>query len=762
MTLRAWERGRCALTHEGTDRRNCTEHAPVNTIPRRGTGLRRALTAGLAVGITLGIAANANAAFPGANGKVAFQAITPDGDDRTNDLTDIYVVNPDGTGLTNLTQTPASSEGASDWSPDGSKIAFVVNSGGTPAIAYMNADGTGVTTIPGTGNAASPNSGVLSWSPDGTMIAYSTAIQGIRIVQLDGTIVRTISPAGFSNFGGVEWSPDGTQLVFDARPDDPTPPEIFRINADGTGSPTRLTNNTTFDTSPDWSPDGTRITWNDNNDRGNPGIAVMPADDGDPETRITTADSQNYRPAFAPDGTKIAHALAGTGLDRTLRVVNPDGTGNAAVGSVNLTDLFNPDWQPVKPVASKPIVVKNVVDPQIRAVTGFEVLKSASTKAGWDAKDGSLRVDYRVEVRRTLTRRGASFGQVQVSNPNPFAVSISPSIAQPGATCDLVDATGTALTGPVTVAANGGATFLFACSAPAVPAASVTSTATVAWSVNGTAQSPVSDAKQLSWEDAQEVTEGPTSVKVTDTMSGKATKVLAEDLSEPAIFRYRTFIKPGQKCRTYKNTARLLQGSVLVPFGSGIGPLPEPKVLDEDFTTVRVCPQVKDEDPSPKDPPVVTVDNGDGAKPAPTRPVDNPKVDPITDPKGGPAKLRVTKTPSVKATAKGGIVTWAITVKNTGKSDLDDVVITDRLPKGLVAVSDAKAPLQKSKRGKRVVSFSVGDLLVGQSVTIRVATRVTGRTGRICNVASATADNAKARGVVSCVRIAKPVPVAAE
>lgn len=402
-----------------------------------------------------------------------------------------------------------------------------------------------------------------------------------------------------------------------------------------------------------------------------------------------------------------------------------------------------------------PLTVKNVVDAQIRATTGFEVLKSASTKAGWDEKDGSLRVDYRVEVRRTLARRGASFGQVQVTNPNGFEVSVSPSIAQPGATCDLVDDRGTPLSGPVSVAGNGGALFLFACSAPAVPSGSVTSTATVAWSVNGTAQSPVSDARALSWDGVQEVTEGPTSVKVTDTMSGKATKVLAEDLSEPAIFRYRTFIRPGQKCRTYKNTARLLEGSVLVPFGGSLTPLPEPKVLDEDFTTVRVCPPPKD-DPSPKDPPLVVIDNGDGAKPVDPTPVDNPRGEVISDPKGGGAKLRVTKTASVKRAVKGSVVIWSITVKNTGTSDLDEVVIRDLLPKGLVAVTDVKAPLQKAKRGKKVVTFSAGDLLRGQEVTIRVATRAT-RTGRICNIAQAEAGNARSHRAIGCVRIGTPV-----
>ena len=265
----------------------------------RGTGLRRALTASLAVGITLGAVASANAAFPGANGRIAVTALNVDGDERTSDRTDIFTVKPDGTGLTNLTNSINASEDAADWNADGTRIAFTrLATADQNGVWYMNADGTGQTLIPGTGNAKLQSPASVSWSPDGTMVAYSLAVGGIRIVKLDGTVVRTLTPAGLSEFGGVEWSPDGTQLAFDARPDDPTPPEIYRINADGTGSPTRLTDNTDFDTAPDWSPDGTRITWNGNTS-GNPVIKIMPADDGDPETTLSPVSAQSYRPAFS-------------------------------------------------------------------------------------------------------------------------------------------------------------------------------------------------------------------------------------------------------------------------------------------------------------------------------------------------------------------------------------------------------------------------------------------------------------------------------
>ena len=58
----------------------------------------------------------AGAAFPGANGKIAFQS------DRDGNF-EVYVINADGSGQTNLANDPAN-DGNPAWSPDGMKIAF--------------------------------------------------------------------------------------------------------------------------------------------------------------------------------------------------------------------------------------------------------------------------------------------------------------------------------------------------------------------------------------------------------------------------------------------------------------------------------------------------------------------------------------------------------------------------------------------------------------------------------------------------------------
>ena len=85
--------------------------------------------------------------------------------------TDIYAMEPDGSNVTRLTQT-ASPAADSDpaWSPDGSRIAFASNRNGNDDIFVMNANGTGQVNLTNSfGTDQSP-----SWSPDGTQIAFET------------------------------------------------------------------------------------------------------------------------------------------------------------------------------------------------------------------------------------------------------------------------------------------------------------------------------------------------------------------------------------------------------------------------------------------------------------------------------------------------------------------------------------------------------------------------------------------------------------
>jgi Tol biopolymer transport system component len=139
----------------------------------------------------------------------------------------IYTMNADGSDLTQLTQqsTPTSAEDHSpQWSPNGTKIAFVrINTTAQPsngtAIMVMNADGSNVKRItPFRISASRPH-----WSPDGKQLLFRNHENGVQgqsgnlfTMHADGThrVQLTHYSGGYLQGVPDAWSPDGTQILF--------------------------------------------------------------------------------------------------------------------------------------------------------------------------------------------------------------------------------------------------------------------------------------------------------------------------------------------------------------------------------------------------------------------------------------------------------------------------------------------------------------------------------------------------------------------
>ncbi len=124
----------------------------------------------LAVVFVAGLAAAAPAlgAFPGENGKIAFDSDRHGGDE------DIWTMDPDGGNLVNLTAKSKADDFAPNWRADGRRIAFMsdrvtaTNPEGDFEIFIMKADGSHQRQI--TFNALDDES--PAWSPDGRRIAF--------------------------------------------------------------------------------------------------------------------------------------------------------------------------------------------------------------------------------------------------------------------------------------------------------------------------------------------------------------------------------------------------------------------------------------------------------------------------------------------------------------------------------------------------------------------------------------------------------------
>lgn len=136
----------------------------------------------------------------------------------------IATVNPDGTQLRVLTP-PLYNAHNPVWSPDGRRLAFngnfAVGDVGDWDIYVMNADGSGLTNLT---QSDVPSDEHPQWSPNGQWIAFSSTNPrrydpDIHTIRSNGTRHRNLTRSPRSRDVDTTWSPDGRSLVFSSRAD---------------------------------------------------------------------------------------------------------------------------------------------------------------------------------------------------------------------------------------------------------------------------------------------------------------------------------------------------------------------------------------------------------------------------------------------------------------------------------------------------------------------------------------------------------------
>ena len=333
----------------------------------------------------------AGATFAGPNGRITFARFLPDKDGPGLGGLEIFSARPDGTDEHRLTFSGGGRTSFfSDWSPDGSQIAFDsdrIDQDGRDDVVQIyvmpwNGETFGLQQLTvGPGFHGDPG-----YSPDGQRIAIEAdwgdypASEGIwtipasdpdGVTQAEAQRVTAI-PTGAAADSEAQYSPDGQWIVFTRFEHCQFQPHgrlafnpsgctqaIFKVHPDGTGL-TRLTPWGRQNSAPDWSPDGTEITF-DSGDSGKLGakgdVYVMNAD-GSGKQRLTDnppvsnvgQDFANFRfdlannPVWSPDGTKILYVQwTDGGFPIQLVAINADGSGPTVVVD---GDFYQnkPDW----------------------------------------------------------------------------------------------------------------------------------------------------------------------------------------------------------------------------------------------------------------------------------------------------------------------------------------------------------------------------------------------------------------------------------
>ncbi|HVU78656.1 MAG TPA: hypothetical protein VHC67_13835 [Gaiellaceae bacterium] len=234
---------------------------------------------------------------------------------------DVYSVAPDGSGLRQLTATPAD-ESQPALAPGGSKIAYVQQAtsdgckGCTHTIWLMNADGSGARAFP---NGPDPDVNFddsPTFSPDGTTLLFSRSGPTEATLYTEPVAGGPARPLDVAGLDPV-WGP--AKIVFDN----------LKTGLAVAGTNGKNASELKIEGVPAWSPDG-RLAVLAQDAKGALSIVIVGTG-----KRIPLAGFRNVPRggglAWSPDGTRLAFVAA----DRTgvsdVWTIGTDGTGLARV-----------------------------------------------------------------------------------------------------------------------------------------------------------------------------------------------------------------------------------------------------------------------------------------------------------------------------------------------------------------------------------------------------------------------------------------------
>jgi Tol biopolymer transport system component len=300
----------------------------------------------------------------GASGRIAFATETGPGGGY------VYVANADGSGVMQLPGERAYYS-KPHWSPDGRRVIVSQFHLETLTGGIYVIDVDPPSRITRLTDGFQP-----AWSPDAKKIAFvagrmTPTSVGIYVMNADGTGAKRITspndPAQCTEGSSAndlkpEWSPDGSRIVFEHQihTDDSGGfdcgldgwgyiPQVYVVNADGTGGRRLDSTRSSFDEGmdPAWSPDGRYVAFRSSCC----GLALMFADADAPPWPVlkqwTFPGRFQISPAWSSDGKHLVFVNVDPPSNK-LFIVELS-TGTARPLDVHVPGLIlDPSWSPVR------------------------------------------------------------------------------------------------------------------------------------------------------------------------------------------------------------------------------------------------------------------------------------------------------------------------------------------------------------------------------------------------------------------------------
>jgi len=220
---------------------------------------------------------------------------------------DVWIVRPDGSDLLSVTSDAALDWNPS-WSPDGSRLFFSSDRGGTLGPWWVEIEGKNGRVVgpPRALTVPSTWAGDVDVAIDGNTFVFSNAdFRGnIFRIEFDPVALEVIGEPvpvtrGASNYVQISPSPDGQWVAATTVGSQET---LTLISSDGTAL-RRLTDDHFHNRGPVWSPDGERLVFYSDRSGSYQAHTIRP--DGSDLEQVTEIKGGVVLPFWSPDGTRL-------------------------------------------------------------------------------------------------------------------------------------------------------------------------------------------------------------------------------------------------------------------------------------------------------------------------------------------------------------------------------------------------------------------------------------------------------------------------